>query len=302
MAENLEVAFRAGAISAEAAFGGLTPLARDANRRVAIAPMSLLKLARDHLVEREQRGFVEQFGAALYTSRLERIGWDAAATEDGEVKMLRGAIVDFLALEACDPEVRQEAEARGRRFAGLDGAAPDPGAVPPELLETALAVAVQRGGEAVFDALLVRLGDEPDAAMRRKLLRALAATEDASLAARARALSLDPSLRKSEVWTPLYQQVQSEVTREATWRWIEEHFDALVSRAGSVQSGWMPWLAAGFCESERAAAVEAFLAPRISAIEGGPRNLAASLEAIRLCAALAAEQGPPTNRFFSGRP
>ena len=61
---------------------------------------------------------------------------------------------------------------------------------------------------------------------------------------------------------------------------LYEVITALVARAGSFQSSWMPWLAAGFCDTERAAEVEAFLAPRISAIEGGPRNLAASLEAI----------------------
>jgi hypothetical protein len=60
----------------------------------------------------------------------------------------------------------------------------------------------------------------------------------------------------------------------------------------------MPWLAASFCDAERISAVETFLEPRIHRIAGGPRNLAASLESIRLCAALVEAQQPGAVRFF----
>jgi alanyl aminopeptidase len=263
--------------------------------------MPLLKLARERLVPEALRDSVQRFGAELYGPRLKRIGWRAKPGEDGETKLLRGALVSFLALQPNDAEVRAEAVRRGRRYAGLDGAAPDESALEPELVETALSVVVQEGGAADFDALEARLRASEDDVDRRRLLRALAASRDPVLAARARALALDPVLRASEVWTPLYRQSKDTETRDATWRWIEENFDALVARAGSVQSGWMPWLAAGFCDAARGDEVRAFLEPRIEAIDGGPRNLAGSLEAIRLCAALVAQQAPSTAEFFAER-
>jgi alanyl aminopeptidase len=301
LASNLEVAFRAGASTPAAVYGNLDVLAADVDRRVARAPMPLLALARNRLVGEDLQRSVERFGSALYAPRLRRLGWQAKPGESGEGALLRKSLVGFLALEAREPAVRQEAERRGRRYAGLDGAPPDATALAPELVATALAVVVQEGDAADFTALLARLRESEDGVARRDILRALASTRDPELTARARALALDPALRPSEVWTPLYRQSEEPATREATWRFVEDNFDALVAHAGSDRSGWMPWLAAGFCDETRGDEVAAFLRPRIGALEGGPRNLASSLEAIRLCAALVARQGPATAQYFAER-
>ncbi len=47
--------------------------------------------------------------------------------------------------------------------------------------------------------------------------------------------------------------------------------------------------------------VEAFFAPFIDELQGGPRNLAGAVESIRLCAALVRAQGAATRAFFAGR-
>ena len=57
-------------------------------------------------------------------------------------------------------------------------------------------------------------------------------------------------------------------------------------------------MASGYCSESDARAVESFLKPRIDALPGGPRNMAGTLEAIRLCAALAEHQGPSAQAFF----
>ena len=54
------------------------------------------------------------------------------------------------------------------------------------------------------------------------------------------------------------------------------------------------------CNDEaHAAEVEAFFAPLVDGLEGGPRNLAGALEEIRLCAALARVQGPALAAYFA---
>jgi len=298
VADNVEVGFRAGEIGAAGAFAGMDTLAQDPDRQVARAPIALLSLAEEDLLPPGLRATARAYGASLYRERLARLGWDAAPGEPGDDKLLRQALIDYLALGARDAGVRREADRRGRRFAGLDGAAPENGALDPELIETALAVVVQEGGAPTFDALIERFRASDDTRWRRHLLRALASTRDPALSARARALALDGALHPREVWTPLYTQSRDRETRADTWSYVETHFDALVERAGSTYSGWMPWLAASFCDAERIPAVESFLQPRIHRIAGGPRNLAASLESIRLCAALVDAQQPGAVRFF----
>ncbi len=122
--------------------------------------------------------------------------------------------------------------------------------------------------------------------MRGQLLSALARTRDPELAARARALALDERLRTNEVLTPLYSQLFMPETRDATWEWVVANFPALRDLLES-SAGRLPGLGSFFCSEERADAVETFFAEHIEDLPGGPRNLASTLESIRLCAARA---------------
>ena len=61
-------------------------------------------------------------------------------------------------------------------------------------------------------------------------------------------------------------------------------------------------LARYFCDTASAERVQTFLSPRIDKLGGGPRNLAKTLERIRLCAALVDAQGESTRAFFRAKP
>ena len=125
------------------------------------------------------------------------------------------------------------------------------------------------------------------------------AANDPALAARALALSLDPRVRVNEVTNTISRQLDMPETRDAAWAWLEAHFDEVFARVATTRAGYAPWMATSFCSEERAVAVEAFFAPRIEALPGGPRNLAGALEAIRLCAARVEAQRESTLRFFA---
>ncbi len=300
-ADGLEAALRSNALPAGDVFAALAPLANDPARAVAEAPMSMVRKARDHLVEARVRPAVEAFVRGLYTPTYQRLGWEPRPVEDGETRLLRGSVIEFLAFVGRDPEIRQEAAARGRRFAGIGGGGVlDPKAVDTNLAGTALAVAVQDGGPEVFDALLAHLEATDDAVLRQRLLSALGTTLDPELAMRARNLALGPGLRVNETLVTLRAQMEDPATRGDTWRWVELNFDELVERIGSTRAGGLPQLASSFCSAERAQALEEFFAPRIDTLGGGPRNLAGALERIRLCAALVEAQGPRAAGFFSG--
>jgi alanyl aminopeptidase len=168
-------------------------------------------------------------------------------------------------------------------------------------VDVVLAVAIQDGDAAFFAGVLRELAASTDTLTRSRLLTALGATHDPALAARARDLALDPTLHLDEIERPLWRQTADVETRPATWDWLRAHFDALEERLSRRRVGDTPWMAAGFCDEVRAGEVDAFFAPRIRDLAGGPRNLAAALESIRLCAARVAAQGESARMYLGQR-
>jgi alanyl aminopeptidase len=298
IADSLSASFYAGTLGPDGVFGAAELLARDPHRSVAEAPMAPLRYALEYLADESARPALRRFATSLYAPLLSELGLDAAPHEDGERRLLRRAVVSFLALHAQDAALREELARRGRAYAGV-GVPAEPDAVAPDLVGTALSIAVQDGGADVFAALLERLAGTQDAVERWHLLEALAASLDPADAERARQLALDPMLRVNEMLTPLRVQMQYPQLRDATWSWIEANYRELAERAGGSTTSELPWLASAFCEEARADALERFFAPRIDDLEGGPRNLAGTAEEIRLCAALARAQGPATNAYFA---
>ena len=112
------------------------------------------------------------------------------------------------------------------------------------------------------------------------------------------ALSLEPELRVNEVLIPVALQLRNPATRAGAWDWLKEHFDALVERLPPSYAGYLPKLMSGACDAATADAVESFFESRVEAMPGGPRNLAAAAESIRLCVALAQEQRPKVHAFL----
>lgn len=300
VADSLSASFYAGALGPDAVFPATELFAGDPDRSVAEEPMALLQYVLEYVADDRTLPVLRRFAASLYAPLLPELGLDAAPNEDGERRMLRSSAVEFLALHARDAALRRELTRRGRAYAGVDGVA-DRDAVAPDLVSTALSVAVQDGGADVFAALLERLAETEDAIERWRLLAALGSSLDPADAERARALCLDPTLRVNEMLMPLRVQMSHPQMRDATWRWIEAHYSELAARAGAFMASSLPSLASAFCDDERAAQVERFFAPHIDALEGGPRNLAGAVEEIRLCAALARAQGPATDAYFAGR-
>ncbi len=290
--DSLRAAFRSGALPLAELLAALPAVAADPERLVATAPRGILAFLREELADAASRPGVEALARGLYGSRGPGLGWDARPGEGGEARLLRADVLEILARTGQDPAVRREAAQRGaalaRRLEAGDFGDPS---LAPELRPLALELAVQEGDPALFDALAARLGTSRDAIERRAILRALGAALDPERAARARALALDPRLRVNEVLLPLASQMSRPSLRAGAWSWIEARFDALVARLGPEGAAGLPALAGELCDEASAADVERFLRPRVAALAGGPRDLEAALETIRLCAALVRARG-----------
>jgi alanyl aminopeptidase len=304
LADSLVAAFAANAIPAADVLAALAPLASDPTRAVATSPMGLVSFARDQMPDPALRPRIEAFARKLYATPFRRLGWSPrnGITEDGETKLLRKSVITFLAMVGRDPAVRAEAVRRARAYLGTSDEAPlVDSAVAPELVDVALAVAMEDGDAALFDRIEKRLRASTDANVRNRMLGALGGAHDPALGERALRLSLDPALRVNEVLTPLSGQMGIPEHRDATWAWVQAHYEPLSARIATTRAADLPWYMTRFCDAQHAASVEAFFGPRITALPGGPRNLAGSLEAIRLCGARLDAQGASLRTFFSSQ-
>ncbi len=307
IADSVRAGEAAGRIGYAEAARALAPFADAPERQVATAAVELLTFARDALLETDaERAAFGAYASRLYRATARRLGWGprGRATEDGETRLLRAAVLSFLALTADDPAVRREARARGRAYVG-DGprggaAAVHPEAVPADLAQVSLIVAAQEGGVPFFERLSGLFGGTQDAVVRGHLLAAMARVDDPDTRPLALALALDPRLRVNEALRPLMAQMSDPDGREAAWAWLQSNHDALAARVGPGAAGYLPLAAGNFCSAERAAEVRAFFAPRVEATQGGPRNLESAVESIELCAARAERQRSAARAFFAG--
>ncbi|MCA9583181.1 MAG: ERAP1-like C-terminal domain-containing protein, partial [Myxococcales bacterium] len=294
--DSLQAAFWNGSAEAKDVLEGLGPIAKDPERRVAEEPMSLLGVASKHLVHAKALPAFEAFAARLYAPRAKELGWDAAAGESGDAKLERASVLSFLALTAKDPKVRKEAEKRGHAVVSAKGQSAE--VVPAELVSTVLTVALQEGDMAFFDGVVELALSSEDTILRSNFLSAIGRVTAPDMAAKVRELVFDPRVRTNEIRLLVSSQSRASETRDAFWKWFVDNWDRYVERITKDAAGGTPYMAAGFCSESDAAAVEAFFKDRIDDLRGGPRNLAAVLEGIRICAAMVDKQAAGVTAFF----
>lgn len=297
LADSVRAGFRAGRIPFAAAMETLAPMATSTDRFVATAPIELLTFASSHLLEDTHDAAFQAYASELYAGQLRRLGWSGAANEEGEQRLLRAAILSFLALDAEAPAVRAEARTRGMAY--VAGGTIHEDAVPADLVGLTLAVATQEGGAEMIDTLSTLLAGTEDAVVRGNLLAGLRSVDDDDLRPRILNLALDPRLRLNEIFRPLMGQFGDEDGMELAWTWLTEHYEALSTRMGPEYTGYLPLAASGFCDRGRIEEVRTFFSSRVGETSGGPRNLESAIESIELCAALADAQRESARAFFA---
>jgi alanyl aminopeptidase len=244
---------------------------------------------------------VEAYGQRLFHGPYAKLGWTAHKDEETAAAELRRGVLSFMANTAKDPAARAEAKKRGAAYLGLGkGGAIHEDAVDKDLLGLSLFVLGQDADAATWDAMRATFAKTNNEMLRGMLLSGLSAAKDPASAARARELALDPAVRTTEASLPVSVQLQGEETREAAWRWMQEHFDAFLAHVsqhhGRPRVFGLPGV---FCDEAHLAEVERFLAPKAPAIEGAPRVLASTLEDIRLCIAKRKAEEPAARAFFA---
>ena len=137
-----------------------------------------------------------------------------------------------------------------------------------------------------MDALYAAAKATQDRVDRRALTMALFSVGDPALARKAMGILLDPAFDNRESWSALWRAHFWNPGRRATHDYIVANFDALAKSVGPEAPGSWSEYAAGLCSENDAADVAAFWKARVKNYAAVERQLAATVDEIRVCAAV----------------
>jgi alanyl aminopeptidase len=236
-----------------------------------------------------------RFVRKLFGDRAKSLGWAAQPGEKQETRLLRPALVPFVA--RYEPALAAEA----RRLA--DGWLADRKGVDADMLGAVLRSAAFDGDRRLFDALLAALKSTPDLRQREHILGALGSFRDPKLISAALDLSIHSDLDVRESIRLAFAGSRLPETQKIPFEFIKSNYEEIVKRApaggGSDFGAALPSVASGFCDADSEKEFVDFFQERAKKAMGGPRNYTQVLEGIRLCEARKSAEEADVAAFFA---
>ena len=292
LVDNLDAAFRAGALEFSTLKAALPTLAAQPNWEVATRLRKSWAKIQDRLVEDATRAAMRSALTEAYLPRFEaQLGLRPDPGESSNDAQLRGELAELLVRDGDAPDLRARLAAAADRYIGPADDLPDPSALVSDIVEPALEAGVIEYGEAFAERLWARFEASTDAVLRERILTALARAPQPAIAARVRERALTELLRSNELVHVMRQQFESAETRTAAWDWLRESLDAIKARIPESAHGQLVERTKHFCTPSRRDEVVAFFEPKLDELFGAPRLYAQSLEQIDLCLALRQARG-----------
>jgi cytosol alanyl aminopeptidase len=237
----------------------------------------------------------EAFVRALFSKRLDELGFAPKAGEDEDTRLLRPQLIGTLGWNGKDPKVIVQA----RKL--VEAWLSDRKAIHPDVLDVVLAIAGEGGDSALHAKLLTAAKAEKDRADRGRLLGALAEFNDRSLVDQQLQLVLTDTFETREAMRFVWGAANDFRTRDLALKFVETNWDAVIGRLPKDGGAGLVWLAAGICDAKERDAAKTFFDGRSTKYLGGPRNFAIAMEGIDLCLAWRARHRTSAIAFFEKR-
>ncbi len=293
-ADSIDAAFHRGTLNAGEVLAAMRELAPSQVRQIALAPLDTVSWIYDHEARTDaQKAAIRDAVAKAYLPRLEALGYQRRAGESADDVLMRSELASSLGLGFKVPSVRAELLKQGQAALkpGKDGL-PDLMAANPDLLRTALSVAVEEQGKPAVDELIAAIPKTTDPVRRNAMLGALSHAQGAE-ADVVRDFALSPQVKVGEMGMILRGGRDTVAQRNGLWNWFTAHYARIVARTGVFSGGYLPSLAAaGGCADAEAQRVEDYFKPKLGQVPGLKRGLAQTHESIVLCSTLKAHQNP----------
>jgi aminopeptidase N len=270
---------RTGALPLGDALALIAGLVEGGEALVVERSFALIGAARPDQLPAALRAKFARFVESVYGKRGRALGWKARPGESPDDQRMRQEMLGILAGPGEDAALR--AEAHDLALEWLD----DRSALAPDLVDIALFLSGRSNDRALFEKLKKAALAATDHEEKSRLAGALGGFADPALAREAFSLlvgdELDPRDSTGIVWNAF----GSIETRDRAYELFKQNFDAMVRRMRSDEATQLFHLVGFACDDARRADSAAFFGPRAEKIEGAPRVLANSLEAVTQCAA-----------------
>jgi puromycin-sensitive aminopeptidase len=174
--------------------------------------------------EDADRTALQVFVRAIARRSWTRLGWEPSPTDTHRLAIARGRLVAILGLSGEDPEVRQEAGSRFRRFlADRTGLAAD-------LLTPVAHVVAASGGVESWEVILDQYRSAATPQEKVRYLLALPSTAEPALLARTLDLALSDEVRAQDAPFLVAGVMSNRAGGALAWEWTEHHWDELQER------------------------------------------------------------------------
>ena len=266
----------------------------DDDLRVFARAVELLGLVNPRELDDKGEAAFGRAVAKMLGPRARTVGWAPKPGEDPEMASLRPTLLAFMAHYAKDKSVVAEAHKLAERWLR------DRRAIAPDMVGPVLGIAARSNDAKLFDRMLDEARHVQDRRERSILLGTLGSFTAPALQARALAVVAGSEFDQRESVGVLYRSLFSREAREATWSWLQGHFDGLIAKMREDDAmrffGAVPH---AFCDEKHLAAAQAFLGPRAKTHAGAPHELDDALESVRTCAASWTRNKPAIDAFLA---
>ena len=279
----------AGDIDTRQALALVRAAAKHPSGEVAQAAAGLLQHLRPLFEPAHQAAYAAHWQAAFGT-RARQLGWLPKAGDSADDRLLRPVLLPLVSTLGDDTTLRTEA-------LGLaQGWLADRSRLPADLRQPVLTAATAADGPGsgapLLDALANALRASTLRTERGDLLVALGHFRQAALAARARALLLEPRLDlRDSLWPLLAAQGEDTANRATALDFVLANLPVLAPRLGQDDLAYLPSLFRRSCSEGEARRLDAGLRTRMTSVTGGRLSLTRALESVRMCTAWRARQG-----------
>jgi alanyl aminopeptidase len=267
-------------------------LAADPARQVVTKTMDITTGLQDNLVPENLLPRYRRYLLDLYGGRARSLGWKARAGEGDDTRLLRPRVLAVVANQAEDPEAIAEAKKLALAWLG------DHKAVDPDLVRVVLATAARHGDRDLFDRMRAAAKKEKEENFRGILLFSLGSFQDPEILKVALPIVLSDEFDSRESFDILWGPAQWRPTRDFSYDFVKQNWDLLIAKLPTDTGSFLPYLAGGYCDSQRRQDVENFFSGRSTKYTGGPRILTQVLESIDLCVAYKNAQEASVTEFL----
>ncbi|WP_137940104.1 M1 family metallopeptidase [Chitinivorax sp. B] len=266
----------------------------DHSRREVVEAALRIAIRAHSMLDSTQHALFARYVQQSFGTRARVLGFNRKPEESDDDELLRGTLVPFVADAGLDGSLRDEASRLARQW--LD----DRKSVDASIIGQVLRTAAISGGAALLDTYIEAAANTKNMRERRSLLEALGAFREPPQLAKGLKVALDSRFDSRESIALVNGAAFHPATSEAAWQFVQGHFDKLMASLPKDFAATVPTFFGNACSTKIRNEVDGFFKGIIHKYEGGPRELAQSLEQIDMCVATREAQAGSLSAFLSG--